>query len=85
LAEELGVPRKIIEKTPSAGLWAGQTDEGELGISYKDLDRILPLLEKGLSIEEIYKKTNIEKEKIKIVGDRMKRTEFKRQPINKND
>jgi NAD+ synthase len=48
LAEALGVPAKIIEKTPSAGLWPGQTDEGELGVSYFRLDRYLYyLVEKG--------------------------------------
>jgi len=38
LARELGVPRRIIEKPPSAGLWAGQTDEGEMGLTYEHLD-----------------------------------------------
>jgi NAD+ synthase len=48
LAEALGVPEKIIAKTPSAGLWAGQTDEGEMGISYFRVDRYLYyLVEKG--------------------------------------
>ena len=41
LANHLGVPREIIEKPPSAGLWEGQTDEAEMGISYEDLDRYL--------------------------------------------
>ena len=41
MAEELGVPRTIIERPPSAGLWAGQRDEEEIGISYADLDRYL--------------------------------------------
>ena len=41
LAQELGVPREIIEKPPSAGLWAGQTDEGEMGFTYADLDGYL--------------------------------------------
>ena len=41
LAEYLGVPDKIIRKPPSAGLWAGQTDEGELGITYKQLDQVI--------------------------------------------
>ncbi len=41
LAEHLGVPRSIIEKPPSAGLWEGQTDESELGFSYAELDRYL--------------------------------------------
>jgi NAD+ synthase len=38
LARELGVPRQIIDKPPSAGLWSGQTDEGEMGLTYGDLD-----------------------------------------------
>lgn len=41
LAECLGIPDKIISKPPSAGLWEGQTDEGEMGISYDELDRYL--------------------------------------------
>ena len=47
LARELGVPGSIIEKPPSAGLWAGQTDETEMGISYEDLDAILAAIERG--------------------------------------
>ncbi len=45
LARELGIPDRIIEKPPSAGLWAGQTDEGELGMTYEDLDRTLEAIE----------------------------------------
>jgi NAD+ synthase len=41
LAKSLGIPRQIIDKPPSAGLWEGQTDEGELGLSYDELDRYL--------------------------------------------
>jgi NAD+ synthase len=41
LAVHLGVPQPIIDKPPSAGLWAGQTDEGELGLTYDELDRYL--------------------------------------------
>ena len=41
LARELKLPSRIIEKPPSAGLWEGQTDEDELGITYERLDRIL--------------------------------------------
>ncbi|MBN2073989.1 MAG: NAD(+) synthase [Dehalococcoidales bacterium] len=41
LAEYLGVPREIIEKPPSAGLWEGQTDEGDLGFTYDQLDSFL--------------------------------------------
>jgi len=41
LASFLGIPQPIIDKPPSAGLWEGQTDEGELGFSYDELDRYL--------------------------------------------
>jgi len=38
LAHYLGIPRDIINKPPSAGLWSGQTDEQEMGLSYEQLD-----------------------------------------------
>lgn len=41
LARDLGVPGAIVEKVPTAGLWPGQTDEGDLGFSYADLERYL--------------------------------------------
>jgi len=45
-ARELGIPAEIIDKPPSAGLWEGQTDEGEMGITYEELDRIIARAEK---------------------------------------
>lgn len=41
LAKGLGVPQEIIEKPPSGGLWPGQTDEGEMGVTYDDIDNYL--------------------------------------------
>lgn len=41
LARYLGVPDRIVDKPPSAGLWRGQTDEQEMGMTYADLDRYL--------------------------------------------
>jgi NAD+ synthase len=41
LAVEMGVPKAIIQKPPSADLWAGQTDEDELGFTYEDVDQLL--------------------------------------------
>lgn len=41
LAEHLGIPQSIISKPPSADLWAGQTDELEMGFSYEQLDRYI--------------------------------------------
>jgi len=72
LAKYLGVPGAILKKPPSAGLWPGQTDEGELGINYEELDAILyymfdknystkRLLTLGFSIENIEKVKNFVK------------------------
>jgi NAD+ synthase len=41
LARYLGVPREVIVKAPTAGLWPGQTDEGEMGLTYEILDRFI--------------------------------------------
>lgn len=47
LARVLGVPEPVIARAPTAGLWPGQTDEGELGITYTELDAILAALAEG--------------------------------------
>lgn len=47
LARGIGVPERIITRPPSAGLWDGQTDEDEMGITYEELDAILDALETG--------------------------------------
>lgn len=54
LAKYLGVPEAILAKKPTAGLWEGQTDEGEFGFTYKDADEILLLsFDEKKSPEEI--------------------------------
>lgn len=55
LARHLGIPKKIIEKAPSGGLWAGQTDEGEMGLTYKDLDQYLAI---GQAADKIRQKVD---------------------------
>ena len=45
IAQELGIPESIIKKTPSAGLWEGQSDEEEIGLSYAEIDYSLQSLE----------------------------------------
>jgi NAD+ synthase len=47
LARELGVPQEVVERPPTAGLWPGQTDEEELGITYRELDQVLTAIEAG--------------------------------------
>ncbi len=41
VAKELGLPQEMIDRPPTADLWAGQTDEGEIGVSYEQIDRLL--------------------------------------------
>ncbi len=53
LSREMGLPERIIQKAPSADLWAGQTDESELGFTYTDLDRLFfAVYENQLTPEE---------------------------------
>ena len=46
-AKDLEIPDEIIDRAPSAGLWNGQTDEGEMGITYEELDKVIKAIEKG--------------------------------------
>ena len=60
IAKLLNIPRNVIAKAPSAGLWQGQTDEGEIGLSYDIIDEILYRIDynldfKGLSEEDVSK------------------------------
>ncbi len=48
LADHVGLPPEIVEKTPSAELAPGQTDEAELGATYRDLDKVLMKLDLGI-------------------------------------
>lgn len=52
LAKELGIPDEIVTKIPSAGLWDGQTDEAELGITYPTADKILQAIEHHLDMSQ---------------------------------
>src|SRR2546427_5992331 len=59
MARYLALRREIVEKVPTAGLWPGQTDEGELGMSYDELDRILLGIELQLEPEAIAQKAGV--------------------------
>ena len=81
LSRHIGVPEILIEKAPSAGLWDGQTDEKEIGVSYPELDSIIFLhLEKGMNAEEIVS-WGIEKSKVEKVLRMMKNSQHKRSPL----
>jgi NAD+ synthase len=71
LARELGVPQEIIAKPPSAGLWPGQTDEGEMGITYDELDRTISAIEKGDTSD--FDEATLERVKAMMAASRHKR------------
>jgi NAD+ synthase len=67
LARLIGIPDRIITKTPSAGLWHNQTDEDEIGMSYKTIDEAIAHLEKQ-SWQPATPEENIVMEKIRQAG-----------------
>ncbi|MEA3281532.1 MAG: NAD+ synthase [Euryarchaeota archaeon] len=78
LARHLGVPERIIEKPPSARLWAGQTDEGELGMRYQEIDRILRMLvDEKLSTEEVATR-GVPKASVSRISDLIRSSKHKR-------
>jgi NAD+ synthase len=78
LARAVGIPEKLVQKVPSAGLWKGQTDESELGMSYENLDMILRGFELGLSPEKIAERTGFALEEIVRIQDRVRTCAHKR-------
>jgi len=80
LAEELGIPRKIIEKKPTADLWVGQTDEDELGISYKEVDKLLYFMVDERKTDEELIELGFERGLIEKVKLMVQRNQFKRRP-----
>jgi len=74
LAAKLNIPERIIKKTPSAGLWKGQTDEGEMGIEYSLLDKII------LEMEKRGKVTGVDKSAVEKVLERKRLSLHKLKP-----
>jgi NAD+ synthetase len=79
LARHLGVPAEIIEKPPTADLVRGQTDEGDLGVSYESADVILHWLLSGYSVEQLTER-GFTAEDIATVRRRLEGTHWKRRP-----
>jgi NAD+ synthase len=79
LAAAMGVPEAIIRKAPSADLWPGQTDEGEAGFSYPELDRLLYwMIDRRLADGELaargFEPATIERTRRMVAGSAFKRT-----------
>lgn len=79
LAGYVGVPDDLVEKTPSAGMWTGQTDEEEMGLSYDVLDRVLALYVDGpLSTAATARTLDIDPVLIRRVEELYVKSEHKR-------
>ncbi len=79
LARYLGIPERIILKSPSAGLWPGQTDEEELGIPYPLLDQILyHLVDGGSTAAEVARTVGVEQSRVREIEERVASAEHKR-------
>jgi NAD+ synthase len=77
LARHLGVPERIVKKAPSADLEADQTDETDLGITYRLADRILALMLSGFSSEKIVAR-GYDPADVALVRKRVESTHWKR-------
>jgi len=80
LARAVGVPAPIIEKPPSADLWPGQTDEGEMDLTYEHVDQLLYLL-----VDQRYKpeecvEAGFDKAFVERVLKTIRQNQFKRMP-----
>jgi NAD+ synthase len=78
LSRAMGVPQPILDKAPSADLWEGQTDEGELGYTYNDVDQVLFLLvDERYTVDEVVEE-GFERTFVEKVWSRVKINHYKR-------
>ena len=79
LARQLGVPEDLVTRTPTAGMWEGQTDEAEMGLNYDELDAILALHVDGPFSESATRRTlGVPQEAIERVAELYERSKHKR-------
>jgi NAD+ synthase len=85
VGQHLGIPDRILRKVPTAGLWPGQTDEGELGLSYGEIDAILYRLVDMRQPQKEVVAAGFDKIKVEKIAGMIKNSEFKRKlpPIAK--
>lgn len=80
LAEHMGIPERIVKKKPSADLWDGQTDEGEMGFTYRNVDRLLYYMIDERRNDGELLKIGFKKEFIEQVRTLVRKNQFKRRP-----
>ncbi len=78
LARAIGVPEPIVAKAPSADLWVGQTDEGELGFTYEEVDKLLYLMVDQRYTPEDCVEAGFDPKFVNAVVKRVQRNQFKR-------
>ncbi len=78
LARDLGIPQPILDKAPTADLWAGQTDEKELGFTYAEADQMLYLLVDQRYTPEECIEAGFPEPFVRAVVQRVRRNQFKR-------
>ncbi|OGO26954.1 MAG: NAD(+) synthetase [Chloroflexi bacterium RBG_16_54_18] len=78
LARAVGVPVAIVDKQPTADLWVGQTDEGELGFTYAEVDQLLFLLVDQRYSPQDCITAGFSENFVKAVLERVRRSQFKR-------
>jgi NAD+ synthase len=78
LAQGLGIPDPIIAKPPTADLWEGQTDEGELGFTYEEVDKLLYLLVDQRYRPEECVEAGFNEKFVHQVFERIRKNQFKR-------
>jgi NAD+ synthase len=78
LARDMGIPAAIIDKAPSADLWIGQTDEGELGFTYAEVDQLLYSLVDQRYRPEDCVQAGFAESFVRAVVERVRRNHFKR-------
>lgn len=78
LAEAVGVPEVIVRKPPTADLWAGQTDEAELGFTYREVDQLLYLLVDRRYTPQECIEAGFAPDFVQAVVERVRRNHFKR-------
>jgi NAD+ synthase len=78
ISRALNVPAPIVDKPPSADLWAGQTDETELGFTYEEVDRLLYLLIDQRYMPQEAVEAGFDEKFVDLVVSRVRRFQFKR-------
>ena len=80
LAKFMGVPQQIVSKPPTADLWPGQTDEAELGVTYREVDVLLYYMVDERESDEELVRRGYDLEHVRSIREKIRRAQYKRRP-----